>query len=97
MARVIEEAGIPTVSLSSALDITMRVKPPRAVFVNYPLGNQCGKPFDRNNQRAILTTALGCLEASTVPGRVVQLPFRWREDDPLDRWEEEEFHHPTAR
>ncbi len=96
MARVIEEAGILTVSLSSALDITMRVKPPRAVFVNYPLGHQCGKAFDRENQRAILMAALRCLETSTVPGRLLQLPFRWREDDPLDLWEEEEFHHPTA-
>jgi len=96
MARVIEQAGIPTVSLSSALDITVLVKPPRAVFVNYPLGHQCGKPFDRENQRAILTAALRCLETSSVPGRLLQLPFRWRVDDPLDLWEEDEFHHPTA-
>jgi D-proline reductase (dithiol) PrdB len=97
MARTIEEAGIPTVSLSSALDITLLVKPPRAVFVNYPLGNQCGKPFDRANQHEILLAALRCLETSTVPGRVLQLPFRWREDDSLDLWEEEEFHQPSAR
>jgi hypothetical protein len=96
MARTIEEAGIPTVSLSSALDITTLVKPPRAVFVNYPLGNQCGKPFDRENQRVVLLAALRCLETSTVPGRLLQLPFRWREDDPLDLWEEEEYHHPSA-
>lgn len=96
MARKIEEEGIPTVSLSSALDITMLVKPPRAVFVNYPLGHQCGKPFDRDNQRAILISALRCLEAATVPGRLLQLPFQWREDDPLDLWEEQEFRHPSA-
>ena len=83
-------------SLSSALDITVLVKPPRAVFVNYPLGNPCGKPGDPANQRYILTTALRCLETSTVPGRIVQLPCRWREDDPLDLWEESEFHHPSA-
>ncbi len=96
MARTIEEAGIPTVSLSSALDITTLVKPPRAVFVNYPLGNQCGKPFDRENQRVVLMAALRCLGTSTVPGRLLQLPFRWREDDSLDLWEEEEYHHPSA-
>jgi hypothetical protein len=33
MSRTIEEAGFPTVTLSSALDITMLVKPSRAVFV----------------------------------------------------------------
>jgi hypothetical protein len=96
MARTIEELGIPTVSLSSALDVTVLVKPPRAVFVNYPLGNASGRPFDVLNQRQILTTALRCLETSTVPGRILQLPFRWQEDDPLDLWEEAEFHHPSA-
>jgi hypothetical protein len=83
-------------SFSLALDITMLVKPPRAVFVNYPLGNPCGKPFDKINQREIVVSALRCLEASTVPGRILQLPFRWRENDPLDMWEETEFLHPSA-
>jgi hypothetical protein len=96
MSRTIEETGFPTISLSSALDITMLVKPPRAVFVNYPLGHQCGKPFDRENQRAVLLKVLQCLETSTVPGRLFQLPFKWQEDDPLDRWEEEEYYHPSA-
>jgi len=82
--------------MSSALDITMLVKPPRAVFVNYPLGNPCGRPFDKVNQREVLLAALRCLEASAVPGRILQLPFRWREDDELDLWEEAEFHHPSA-
>src|SRR5437667_9948835 len=96
MARTFEEMGIPTVSLSSALDITVLVKPPRAVFVNYPLGNPCGKPFDKAYQRDILVSALRCLETTTVPGRLLQLPYRWREDDRLDLWEEAEFHHPSA-
>jgi hypothetical protein len=39
---------------------------------------------------------LQCLETSTVPGRLLQLPFKWQEDDPLDRWEEEEYYHPSA-
>ena len=54
--------------------------------------------IDQNelNQRHILTTALRCLGTSTVPGRVVQLPFRWHEEDPLDLWEEAEFHNPSA-
>lgn len=96
MARTIEELGIPTVSLSSALDVTVLVKPPRAVFVNYPLGNSGGRPFDNVNQRQILTIALRFLETSTVPGRLLQLPFRWQEDDALDLWEEAEFYHPSA-
>ena len=32
--------------MTSAYDITQAVNPPRAVFVNYPLGHQTGKPDD---------------------------------------------------
>jgi D-proline reductase (dithiol) PrdB len=91
MARVFEEAGIPTVSMSSALDITSLVKPPRAVFVNFPLGHQTGKPFDPENQRAIIVDALRVLEAAIAPGTLVQLPYKWREDDSDDSWEQEEL------
>ena len=91
MARVFEEAGLPTVSISSALDITSLVKPPRVVFVNFPLGHQCGKPHDPAGQRAILREALHLLETTTEGGTLLRLPVRWREDDPKDSWEEEAY------
>lgn len=94
-ARAIEEAGIPTVMLSAALDITVSVKPPRAVFVNLPLGHQAGKPFDRDGQTRIVLDALHLLETATTPGTLVQLPYKWDERDPLDSWEEEEMLHPS--
>lgn len=89
MARVFEEAGLPTVSMSSALDITSLVKPPRALFVNFPLGHQCGKPDDPAGQRTILREALGLLETATKRGTLLHVPVHWREDDPADSWEEE--------
>ena len=91
MARVFEEAGLPTVSMSSALDITTLVKPPRSVFVNFPLGHQCGKPDDPVGQRGILTEALRLLETATAGGTLLHLPVRWREGDPTDSWEEEAY------
>ena len=91
MARVFEEAGLPTVSMSSALDITSLVKPPRAVFVNFPLGHQCGKPNDPGGQRAILREALRLLETANEGGTLLRLPARWREDDPTDSWEKEAY------
>ena len=91
MARVFEEAGLPTVSMSSALDITSLVKPPRAAFVNFPLGHQCGKPDDPAGQRAILREALRLLETATEGGALLHVPVRWREDDPTDSWEEEAY------
>jgi len=77
IARAVEEAGIPTVSLSSAYDLTALVKPPRTFFVNYPLGHTSGKPFDRQNQTAILKEALGKAGEITEPGAIVALPYVW--------------------
>lgn len=82
VARHLEENGIPTVMLASARDITANAFPPRAVYVNYPLGNTAGRPFDPSNQRAIVTRALEVLETATEPGMIVDTPYEWlgRED-----------------
>ena len=87
MARIVEDAGIPTVVIGSARDIMEAVKPPRAVFVNYPLGRQSGKPFDRENQMAIVKDAFEALKSLKEPGKIVDLPYRWSEDD---SWEKAE-------
>lgn len=81
IARAIEEAGIPTTSLSSAYDLTSLVKPPRTFFVNYPLGHTSGKPFDTGNQTAILKDALGRAGEITTPGAIVTLSYEW--DNPF--------------
>ena len=56
-----------------------RVKPPRAAFVNFPLGHQCGRPNDRALQRGILEAALEILRTAAAPGEIVTLPFEWGE------------------
>ncbi len=61
--------------------------PPRAVFVNYPLGHPVGKPNDPASQRAILLAALNVLVTATEPGTLVELPFKWDDQDPDDTWE----------
>ena len=81
VARHLEAEGIPTVILACARDITDSAFPPRAVFLNFPLGNPAGRPFDPENQRAVLAAALGLLETAERPGTIVDLPFRWSEDD----------------
>jgi hypothetical protein len=60
------------------------VKPPRAVFVDFPLGRQCGKPHDPDLQLSILKDALGVLAMARTPGTIVDLPYEWGE--PFD-WE----------
>jgi D-proline reductase (dithiol) PrdB len=79
VARVIEEAGIPTVLVSTGRDLTQQVLPPRSVFVNFPMGNPFGRPFDARMQRRILLDALGLCESATRGGTLVDLPYEWGE------------------
>ncbi len=89
IARVVEAAGIPTLCMTSALDITRAVNPPRAVFVNFPLGHQTGKPRQPDNQRAIVRDAMRAFEMITRPGTIIELPYVW---DPHDRrWEQTDY------
>ncbi len=81
IAREIEGRGIPTLCLSSALSITRSVNPPRAVFLDYPLGHTAGKPHDPDLQDRIFEAALSAFETLEAPGTILELPFRWAEND----------------
>jgi len=59
-----------------------QVKPPRSVFINFPLGRQCGRPCDVDSQLRILKDALTVLVTATTPGDIVDLPYEW--DEPFD-------------
>ncbi len=67
-------------TMSSALDITRAVNPPRAVFTDFPLGHTAGKPFDRRLQRQIMIEALSAFETMGQPGSIKMLPFEWDAD-----------------
>ena len=77
VARVIEEAGIPTVMVATGRDLSAQVRPPRTVFVNFPMGNPFGKPFDKIRQRTILLDALRALESIKRGGEIIDLPYEW--------------------
>ncbi len=77
IARSIEELGIPTVYLGSCRDIMVLVKAPRSVFLDFPLGRQCGKPHNTELQTRILKDTLNVLTTAAIPGAVVDLPYRW--------------------
>ncbi|MBS0337363.1 MAG: hypothetical protein JSS40_11225 [Proteobacteria bacterium] len=72
--------------LGSALDIFESGRPPRATFVDYPLGHSAGKPFDPADQLDVLRSALRGFEAMTVPGQVQRLSNRW---DAEGGWEDD--------
>lgn len=81
IAREIERRGVPTLSMSSAYSITAAVKPPRAAFLDFPLGHTAGKPGDAAGNREILRAALGAFATLTQPAGIVRLPFEWCTDD----------------
>ena len=81
VAREIERRGIATICLSSAYSITAAVNPPRAVFVDFPLGHTAGKRGDRSLQRRILIDTLSALDSIQEPGTIRRLPYRWSASD----------------
>jgi hypothetical protein len=75
--------------MTSALDITQSVKPPRAVFVNFPLGHQTGPPDQPEMQRRIVTDAMRAFETISTPATIVELPYVWNAQD--RSWEEIDY------
>lgn len=67
--------------MSSAWSITAAVDPPRAVYLDFPLGHTAGKPHDVALQRRIMRDTLEALAAIDTPGTIRRLPYRWAEDD----------------
>jgi hypothetical protein len=66
--------------LGSALDILQAGRPPRASFVDYPLGHSAGKPFASDDQCGIVETALRGFETLQAPGSIQMLANRWGDD-----------------
>src|SRR5687768_7494361 len=95
--------------MTSALDITQAVNPPRAAFLDYPLGHTTGKPREPALQRDILRQALQGLTTLRAPGTVLMLPFQWSEaddwketaqrgpDDRLPRYDTPQYQHEDDR
>ena len=81
VARHLEAVGIPTVLIGSGRDIVEECGVPRFLFVDFPLGNPCGKPWDRDMQYAIAGGALDLLERAWGPRTTVQRPEVWDASD----------------
>lgn len=67
---IIEKAGIPTASVTLCREITERVAPPRALFVDFPFGYPLGAPNDGALQTGIILSALALLTETVPPGIV---------------------------
>ena len=81
IARHFEADGLPTLIVGSALDILQSGQPPRAKFVNYPLGFESGRFRDKSDQVAVIRQALLSFDGMNEPG-IAPLDLEW-----LDGWD----------
>lgn len=68
LARAIETAGIPTMTIAVVKDVVEGVRPPRVALYDGELGSVAGKPNFPEHQRRILDEALRLIEPMDQPG-----------------------------
>jgi len=71
---------MPTVIIGSARDIVEHCAVPRFLFVDFPLGNPCGRPWDAAMQRRIVEQGLMLFETAREPMTTVQAAESWGDD-----------------
>ena len=81
LQRGLDDAGVPTVSITLAPDITEKSKPSLSCFVAMPFGLTLGDVGDSTTHTAIVRAALSEAYADHPAGAIVPLPFRWDRDD----------------
>lgn len=86
VARKLEAAGIPTVTLNMIWTLQRLVGMPRVAAIEHPFGRPYGDVGDADTQRAVLRAALRVFEQAQEPGHVEQLPFVWHEDPADTKW-----------
>ena len=69
---IIEKTGIPTASVTLLREVTERVGPPRALFVDRPFGYPLGAPNDAPLQTVIVMALLSLLKEGVPPA------VRWK-------------------
>jgi len=86
--RVLEAAGLPTVVIGNARDIVETCGVARFVFLDSPLGNPCGEPFNASEQRWVVRSAVELLASARGPRTTLALPYRWAKGE---AWKEKIF------
>ena len=77
LARLVEAAGIPTVTVTMMPDLAAALLAPRIVGVEFPFGHPFGMPGDRAMQRAVVESALTVLSGAAAPGTRVDVDIEW--------------------
>lgn len=74
--------------IGTVRDIMAKVPPPRAVFVDHPVGRTFGRPGDRRQHEAVLAKAIGGIPNFAHPGQIRDILCQW-EPDGSRSWEVE--------
>jgi D-proline reductase (dithiol) PrdB len=77
LARWIEAAGIPTVTVTMMPAVAEERRAPRIVGVEFPFGHAFGMPNDGTMQRRTLDLALRVLAGASAFGTRVDLDLEW--------------------
>ena len=77
LARLLEQAGLPTVVVTPMPDNAEHLLAPRVVGVEFPFGHAFGRPHDRATQRRVLETALRVLAGGAASGTRVDVDIAW--------------------
>ena len=67
LSHTIEEQGVATTQISLVREHTEKIRPPRALWVPFPMGRPLGVPRDAAFQRRVLVAALELAEAESGP------------------------------
>jgi D-proline reductase (dithiol) PrdB len=86
LARALERRGVATTSITTLYKHASYLKPPRASFLDFPLGCTSGRPREKAQQREIVKAALRHAEQARAEWELNRLPFQWAEDGNRD-WE----------
>ena len=80
LARLIEEAGIPTVAIyvRAFAHVAEAMRLPRVLVTRHPVGRALGAPNDVDLQREVLGRALELLDTATAGPKLVELDLVYR-------------------
>ncbi len=82
---MLDDHGVPTVSITQVPEITELAKPSLSCFVAHPFGLTLGAVDDKDTQRAVLTAVLETAYSDAPAGSIVDLGFAWEIDDLRER------------
>lgn len=78
--RVLDAAGLCTLSITQVVEITAIIKPSRALFVAHPFGLTFGAVGDTATQRTVVDEMLGAAVDMATPG-ISDTGLVWTQDD----------------